>query len=170
MDIIYKGKFKAITSFRWTGIPKLAIITGKNGTGKSQLLQIIYQSFLSNMKSQIGGDLTVSDGPYDKKEIIYNRSEWQLAGGKGSNTDSYSSIRQSSYKIYSEPDSIVSRNLNEDQKAFFAKIDAQVDKPRRSVSYEEYLAAYPKLSNPNPSEISKEISAIFLNYRILGAR
>lgn len=41
MNIYFKGKEKSITSFEWLNIPKLVILTGINGSGKTQLLNII---------------------------------------------------------------------------------------------------------------------------------
>ena len=43
-NIIVKSKFKSIKPFTWNDVPKLAIITGINGVGKSQLLQLLYDT------------------------------------------------------------------------------------------------------------------------------
>ena len=50
MKIKFSGKYKAVSPFELNDIPKLMLITGKNGVGKTQLLQL-----LSNMHyGQIG--------------------------------------------------------------------------------------------------------------------
>ncbi len=41
MDIKFRGKYKSLSDFEWTNIPALAILTGKNGVGKSQLLYLL---------------------------------------------------------------------------------------------------------------------------------
>ena len=43
-NIAVKSTFKSIKPFTWNGIPNLAIITGVNGVGKSQFLQILYDA------------------------------------------------------------------------------------------------------------------------------
>lgn len=48
-SITVKSEFKSIKPFQWDNIPKLAIITGVNGVGKSQFLELIY-----NMLSKTG--------------------------------------------------------------------------------------------------------------------
>lgn len=41
MDINFSGKYKSILNVDWQGIPMLAVITGANGSGKTQLLELI---------------------------------------------------------------------------------------------------------------------------------
>lgn len=55
MDITFTGKHKALSSFEWKNIQPLAVISGLNGSGKSQLLSIIrdaYSIVSSNPKVQ----------------------------------------------------------------------------------------------------------------------
>ena len=49
MDIKFTGKYKSITAFEWLNIPKFAVITGPNGTGKSQLLKVIYNTIINDI-------------------------------------------------------------------------------------------------------------------------
>ena len=41
MKIEVKGIFKSVGPFTWDNIPSLSILTGLNGAGKSQLLELI---------------------------------------------------------------------------------------------------------------------------------
>lgn len=50
---LIRGKYKSIDELAWIDIPPLAVITGKNGTGKTQLLELIYFHFRKD-KSKIG--------------------------------------------------------------------------------------------------------------------
>ncbi|MBK9733417.1 MAG: hypothetical protein IPO92_00035 [Saprospiraceae bacterium] len=47
MEINFTGKYKSITSFTWTDIPEFVVITGPNRTGKSQLLDLIYNTLIN---------------------------------------------------------------------------------------------------------------------------
>lgn len=48
MDIKFAGKYKSITAFEWLNIPIFSIITGSNGTDKSQLLQLIHNTIINH--------------------------------------------------------------------------------------------------------------------------
>lgn len=50
MNIKFSGEYKAISPFEWNDIPKLAIISGLNGSGKSQLLRLISGYFYYKQK------------------------------------------------------------------------------------------------------------------------
>ena len=52
MDIKFTGKYKSITAFEWLNIPKFAVITGPNGTGKSQLLKVIYNTIINDKQER----------------------------------------------------------------------------------------------------------------------
>ncbi len=53
MKIKYNGKYKAITPFELDNIPKLMIITGQNGVGKTQLLQLLSQQYIGLGKNEL---------------------------------------------------------------------------------------------------------------------
>lgn len=46
MSIFFEGRYKSLTTFSWTDIPDFVVISGPNGTGKSQLLDLIYNSII----------------------------------------------------------------------------------------------------------------------------
>ncbi|MDJ0844864.1 MAG: hypothetical protein QNJ08_11570 [Crocosphaera sp.] len=52
MDIKFTGKYKSITAFEWLNIPKFAVITGPNGTGKSQPLKLIYNTIIQSLQQK----------------------------------------------------------------------------------------------------------------------
>lgn len=42
MEITIRKKFKAINPFQLSNLPDLVVLTGENGTGKTQLLEYLY--------------------------------------------------------------------------------------------------------------------------------
>lgn len=69
MNIIFSGKDKGLTDFTWENIPQLAILTGVNGAGKSQLLQLLRNHFSNGV--------TTATEPYvDKSKIM--KSNFQM--------------------------------------------------------------------------------------------
>lgn len=65
MNIKFSNKYKSITPFEWLEIPKFSVITGPNGTGKSQLLQLIHQTIINKQETtervQIEGETIYAD-------------------------------------------------------------------------------------------------------------
>lgn len=47
MDIIVRKKLKSVNPFELKGLPDLVVLTGENGSGKTQLLEYLYTSSLS---------------------------------------------------------------------------------------------------------------------------
>jgi len=45
IDIVVEGQYGSISELEWRGIPPLAILTGINGSGKTQLLEILAYTF-----------------------------------------------------------------------------------------------------------------------------
>ncbi|WP_026976627.1 hypothetical protein [Flavobacterium tegetincola] len=86
MEIKFEGKYKYLKSFEWANIPDLAILTGLNGTGKSQLLQIISQGYNNLSYNQRtpnnvynGGEfkMTFNEIDIEKNGLL----QWQSGGG-----------------------------------------------------------------------------------------
>lgn len=75
MDIKLKNKYKSLEPFEWSEIPNFVVITGKNGTGKSQILQLINDRLTLSNNSHLG---VIISGNFKKHEIVYNKSSWAL--------------------------------------------------------------------------------------------
>ena len=45
------GKYYSLEGFEWEDIPKFAIITGKNGVGKSQFLDLILNTARGHLRN-----------------------------------------------------------------------------------------------------------------------
>lgn len=63
MNIIFRGSDKGLTDFDWKNIPQLAILTGVNGAGKSQILNLI--------RNHISNGVSAVAEPYIKKQGNY---------------------------------------------------------------------------------------------------
>lgn len=102
MNINFEGKYKSVENLTWNDIPKLAVITGKNGTGKSQLLDIIKASINQSWEN-MSGPLTlipqITGENYRLEDLVYLKGEWALdnLGAIGLN-----SVQQERENIYGE--------------------------------------------------------------------
>src|SRR5687768_14116394 len=77
LSIKFDNKFKSITAFEWNDIPNFAVITGINGTGKSQLLQLIHANIIDNgILPQVR--LAIKGKEIKRHEVTFLAGEWQL--------------------------------------------------------------------------------------------
>ena len=78
-----KGRFNSIEApFSWQDIPKLAIVTGENGTGKSHLLQMMFRELLqgSQERHNVPGRVFTYEGdPLAPWQVVLQTSEIQLS-------------------------------------------------------------------------------------------
>jgi predicted ATPase len=96
MEISFEnGKYKSITApFKWENIPSFAVVTGVNGSGKSQLLNLIASQFTMDdhhMRQQKIPKIVIKDSSFKKDEVYYVSSNW--VSGQSQQMD-MSSIQQ----------------------------------------------------------------------------
>ncbi|MES2458199.1 MAG: AAA family ATPase [Bacteroidota bacterium] len=133
MNIKFTGSHKAINSFQWIDIPELAVLTGLNGTGKSQLLDIVasaYQTMSHNnqtiYRSGEGYTLELENIEFDKQGLI----KWHAQGGH---------FQFEQYKFgYSDLEKILNTILNFIQPNPDIQPDAQEEN-------QDYTQGYPRL-------------------------
>lgn len=101
MDIeLKKGTYKSIKSLKWEDIPNFVVVTGKNGSGKTQLLELINNQLGTdqNHKNNIVRnpadpffevDLNVSNFNSTYKEVIYLPATWSLSNLGAINSTSF---------------------------------------------------------------------------------
>lgn len=86
MNIKFEGEYKSIKNFKWNNIPSLAILTGLNGSGKSQLLELIGSAYQSLAYSNVE-NLTYKGNTFEMelKDIEVKKIgslTWQARGGQ----------------------------------------------------------------------------------------
>ena len=101
MDIeLTKGTYKSIKSLKWEDIPNFVVVTGKNGSGKTQLLELINHQLGTDQrhKNSISQnptnpffevELNVSDFSATNKEVIYLPATWSLSNLGAINSTSF---------------------------------------------------------------------------------
>ena len=75
MNISFNKKYKSLENIQWIAVPPFAIITGPNGTGKSQLLRLIYGS----LREEEGlSTENLNDHDYTRRSVYLNPGQWSL--------------------------------------------------------------------------------------------
>ncbi|MEK6152079.1 AAA family ATPase [Flavobacteriaceae bacterium 3-367] len=165
MDISFNGKFKSITEFEWLDIPMFSVITGPNGTGKSQLLELIYYELIG--KHGIDDRFRIEGELIEKNEVTFIKGEWQLSAVQDINLSSIQQQIGAHYKSFVQNQV---RSENEHQiKLYYAfkEIERRSKKPRRSdVTKEEFLELFPALLIEQEPLIGQRMAEVFYNYRL----
>lgn len=165
MNITFQGKYKSITDFDWTDIPKFVVITGPNGTGKSQLLDLIYNSIIKPKvlpKAFINSVLSPN-------EITFLKGEWQLSNTsyvdlatlQNNTRELYKKFQENRFYNTTQDLSSIRRNY------LFNQILKKTGKKDPSfVTEEEFNTHFPEIYIESEYSISQRIADIFYNYRV----
>lgn len=168
MNVNFKGTYKSISTFQWNDIPKFVVISGANGTGKTQLLELIDSFFRksSHVKNITKGKIEIENLNAVEKDVLFLKDQWYLKSGSLISPSAYGEQRKSSYEQYlnsgRNPNNRSSQN-----EPFFRELDLVIDKPNRTeVEQAEFFEAFPKILKFDPNGLSDEIASQFCNYRI----
>jgi hypothetical protein len=77
------GEYKSIASpLEWRSIPRLAVLTGSNGAGKSQFLQSLAWQVneVTHDPVQSTARYSFSNVAYNKEECVHFHSDWPTGG------------------------------------------------------------------------------------------
>ncbi len=165
MDIRFEGKYKSITSFNWSDIPSLAVITGPNGTGKSQLLQLIYNSIVNNDQHE---KVSIINKDIDPHEVIFIKSEWQL---QNTNPVSLSTVQMQMdeyYNLFVHENHTSPHRLGQAKLYHaFQEVLRKTGKSQNDISQVEFYNYFPEvLLIEQESQLSQKIGELFYNYRL----
>jgi ABC-type lipoprotein export system ATPase subunit len=189
MNIIFKGKYKSINQISWSNIPAFSVITGKNGTGKSQLLDLIkagiikeWEDILPNPPSQLP---IISDEIYRIEDLVFLRGEWVLSNLGAISLGSVQQERTKFYRDFQKRQKYLKRlnasNIQEERKKhkknhnhtqlvdFFDDLieDNQLYN-EKTLTKEDFFDMIPNnlLTDVRLQATNSNIGKIFYNYRL----
>lgn len=169
MEIIFTSKYKSITAFKWSDIPKFVVITGPNGTGKSQLLELIYNTIIN--KQGTTERLQIINGEIKPNEVIFLKGEWQLENTAYTDLSTIQSQLSNHFQQFQQNDYQYNNNQYSEHQlklySTFKEILQKIGKTNsREVTKEEFSSHFPEILIERESQISQKISEIFYNYRL----
>jgi hypothetical protein len=102
------GRYKSISTLTWQHVPGLAILTGKNGSGKTQLLEILAYHFSGAIPSSpkvepLQVSVNVVGTNYGANEIGYIPSGGRFSGGGAASIAQMPSARQQQIQLVQNP-------------------------------------------------------------------
>jgi len=164
MDISFHGKFKSITSFNWLDVPSFVVITGPNGTGKSQLLELIYGTIVNtqnfSQRVSFAGKIIMPE------EVIFLKGEWQLENTVNINLSTIQQQLDGHYNNFKRGDLNRSREGAIHLVAACQEIVKKTGKDFNFITKEEFYKLFPEILIEHQNQISTQIGQIFYNYRL----
>lgn len=181
MDIrITDGQYKSLNALAWTGIPKFAVITGGNGSGKTQLLELIARAagiFLPpegtfNFRGQQPEQSTVvweCSEPLNSQNTVFLRSFWDIADAQAS-TQNIRSEAERAWQARPFPSPIHQRDTTWD--LLWTTLERRARISRNDIDKETFDRLLPpnfmllKSGAANPSFLYATIPNLFLSYAL----
>lgn len=164
LSLNFSGNYKSIRAFSWGNIPAFAVITGINGTGKSQLLELIHNTLINNPQSPSHERVTITGKTIGRHEVTFLKGEWQL---QGTGRLSYATV-QSRIESYYSQFREMSSYQNSQPRLFeaFQDVIRKTGKQPANLTVEEFSSAFPEILIEQESFLSTIIGEIFLKYRL----
>jgi ABC-type Mn2+/Zn2+ transport system ATPase subunit len=166
MQINFSGKYKSITSFTWSDVPEFVVITGPNGTGKSQLLELIHNTVINKYNTtervQITGKTLKPD------EITYLKGEWQLQNTSHVDLSTIQQYVNSQFQQFQQNQPNQRRNDQEIRRfTLFQEIIKKTGKgDKKQITKEEFAKNFPEFFLEQDNQLSQKIGEVFYNYRL----
>ncbi len=89
IDIRFEGRYGSLSDFEWRNVPPFAVVTGVNGTGKSQLLEVIAKSYgafprdnvYARPLQEMNAQCHIDGASFASGEVFHSYGEWLPLGG-----------------------------------------------------------------------------------------
>lgn len=101
IEIVPNGPgYKSIQSLTWEGVPEFAIVTGRNGSGKTQLLEVLAYHFTGTRPQQgsVGLKVSVQNIQIDADEVGFVPSSGRFSGGSSASIAQMKDLRSNLYQ------------------------------------------------------------------------
>jgi energy-coupling factor transporter ATP-binding protein EcfA2 len=174
MKINFSGEYKSLKSFVWEEIPKLVVITGPNGSGKTQLLELIHES-ITNAKPH-DWNCNIQEPAYTFDEVVYLKGDWGVVNIPAIDIATiqgqHKSLFNTAFSNFDRPKINNTSNTSnyretEGKKIEYDNFARSLGKTARYlVTYEEFSSRYPKNHLNVDVPINRQINNVFFNYRI----
>jgi len=177
MDIeLINGNYKSIKSLKWIDIPDFVVVTGKNGSGKTQLLEFIHYELGSEQQHRSnvarnptdplhGVKLKVDNFNCSNKEVIYLPATWSLSNLGGINASSFASTINTLYNH------IIGTNQNAAYAELAHIVSQRISKPKANITIQDVQQNLPldHFDYINRIQLHEGLNEIFLGYHLKSA-
>lgn len=162
MDINFSGVYRSLGPFSIEALPRLCVITGQNGAGKTQFLELIFNS----MKPRVAIRATIIGESYTPQEVLLLTSEWTNLSN--SSAVGIQIIQQQHTNFWNQFRAFVQKPNNPTHlKSLFENLVSKLDKPPATVTKEEFTQNF-DLSVPaaQAAVFNESVGQAFFDFRI----
>src|ERR1019366_2605691 len=139
-----------------------AVITGPNGSGKTQLLELIYNTIISSPLNK--ARITIKGESYASGEVSFLRSEWVLNNTAPMNL---MRIQQDLPQLYQQFTRVQHHSQSPKLEYLMNETSRKIGKPRGAqVTLEEFELNFPVEYLEDETHVTNQISRIFIDYNI----
>jgi ABC-type lipoprotein export system ATPase subunit len=139
-----QGQYKSIAALEWENIPELVVITGKNGSGKTQLLELINWHFTPAQSKRTqpghpfhGVQTTVSDFSATDKDVVYIPNIWQIGNLGATNVNAHNAAIDTLHKH------IVLNQVNAAWNELAIVVETSIGKAKNQITKEDIVEHLP---------------------------
>lgn len=165
VTIVVTGRHASIEDLRWDNVPPLAVVTGLNGAGKSQLLEVLAHSFdaLPHAREErpavdIRATAQIEGDEYSRGEVFHSYGEWKpLTSSPASDDD----IRNAIHTLQA------GRRTEDVLRSLSADLDLTIAQLRDFTPSQLLRVLTPGLLWTYGPEQYHSLSALFMAYRYL---
>lgn len=163
MELEFQGTYKSLTDFNWNDIPLLSVITGPNGSGKTQLLELLYDTITDNQSQR--QRIKITGEFYKKGEVSFLKSEWILANTSPMNL---MLIQQELNQLYQQFTQVHNTQHLPRLDFIMTETAQKIGKPRNgnSISQAEFEKHFPIEYLQSNDQVTNQIARIFIDYNI----
>lgn len=161
------GRYKSIQTLDWSEIPGFSIITERNGSGKTQLLELLSYSLTGTRPndSQLGVNVSLNGASFDIDEVGYIPTSGRFSSG-GASIGELQNIRSNFFQLHRNKHSYL-HDLNQMAKARRAEkilngqtFEVATHNGRKGVSEDDFDALLVDV------DVTSSLATIFVAYRI----
>jgi len=177
MDIeLSEGSYKSIKSLKWEDIPDFVVVTGKNGSGKTQLLELIHHQLGTNQNHKnniarnptipfFGVVLNVRNFNATDKEVIYLPATWSLSNLGAINSSTFTNTINTLHQT------IIGTNRNAAYTELSEIVKEKIGKPPNTISLRDVQNNLPldHFDYINRIQLHEGLNEIFLGYHLKSA-
>ncbi len=165
LSIHFGTTFRSITPFEWDDIPNFAVITGVNGTGKSQLLELFNQTIRNDPRDTERVGFSRND--IEPHEVIYLSGEWQLDRvGETTIANLTQELNDHYQKLKAKVNHGEIKRSQPRLHAALMKVIEETGKEPEEVTFNEFKERFPEIYFEHHNQLSQKIGEVFVKYRL----
>lgn len=169
-----EGYYKSIKPFEWLNVPPFSVITGINGSGKSQLLELLNYYYNQDKYNELVGQrklpkfpsLVIENLDITKKDVILLKSDFRLGNVGPTDLGNYRKLLKQIY----DHGAGINRGSNPAWDEIISRVEHKSGKKVRDLTEDEFVKNLPvDFIVTQDTKFNEKIGQLFYSYFIKSA-